>query len=314
MVSWKALNAGTARIWVHKRLLLWLYLINMVFAVVLVFPLRNLVSTIAETDLADDFLSRFNIDAFLDIWAEHSLVFKTLGFSAVGLGIVYLVASIFLTGGIVATLAADNRVTLRRFITNAARYFWRFLRLFVALAIVLGSVVAANLIWLKPYVDTQRDLVTTGRASFLLRSGNVIVILIVAALILMVFDYAKIRTVVQDRRSAVMAVLSALGFTLRRPCRTVFLFTMNLILAGLLVVAYLVVENLFSGATIASIIGLFALQQLFILGRIWMKLSFFASQLELHQATMAAVHKPRTIPAPRITVPPRNERPAPAAV
>ncbi len=302
MISWKAFKNGTVRIWSHKKLVLWLYLINVLFAAVLVLPFRKLVSKISRTDLSEDFVRGFHLNSFLDFWAEHSTGFKSLGLAAVALGLLYLLFYVYLTGGIVATLASDSRITLRRFSTGAGRFFWRYVRLLLIFLVVFGGILAANSEWLEPYVSDQEKIATTDRASFLWSVGNQAAIFLAAAFALMVFDYAKIRTVIQRRRSMVVAVFSALGFVLRRPIRTVSLFAMNLLILVLLFTFYLLAENLLSNATYASMFTLLIVQQLLILGRIWMKLSFFASQIKLYEDALApAVHQP-TAP-PIITVP-----------
>ena len=292
MSPWSAFKNGMARIWFHKRLVLWLYLINVVFAAVLVIPLRDVVGRISKTDLADEFVSGFPVDLFGMFWSEHRFAFKSLMLSAAGLGVLYLIVNIFLTGGLIASLTAERRVSLRRFVHSAGRYFWRYLRLFVLLVVVIGLVVAGYNLWLSEFVEDLRKNATTDMASSLWRAGAVAVVLVLVSLILMVFDYAKIRTVVDTRRSMFLAALVALAFALRRPLRTVSLFYLNLVIVGILFTIYLLVENQFSNATTVSIVCLFVVQQVFILTRIWMKLSFFASQLAFYRAVREALPSP----------------------
>ncbi len=279
-----AFTAGTARIWLHKRLILWLYVINLGFAAVLVVPLRKILGEIAKTDLADRFVTGFPADVGLEFWWQNKLAFKALALVALGLGVFYLLFNIFAGGGIVAALAMERRVSLRRFLNDAARYFWRYLRLFVLLVIVVGLVGAGYQALLSDKVEALRENVTTDRASFLWLALVAVVILAVFAFVLMVFDYAKIRTVVDRRRSMFLATLVGLGFSLRRFWQTIPLFGMNFVVIGILFVVYLLIENQFSNATVASMIGLFVVQQIFILSRVWMRLSFFSSQLALYQS------------------------------
>jgi len=302
MSPWIAFKDGTARIWFHKRLIVWLYLANLVFAAVLLFPLRKLVSEISRTDLADEFVSGFQIDLFVDFWAQHSSALKSLAFSAVGLGILYLIINIFLTGGIVASLAAERQVSLRRFFYSASRYFWRYLRLFVLLAVVVGLVLAGYNLWLDGLVDNLRKDSTTDVASFLWRALAVTLVLVFVSLIMMVFDYAKIRTVVDGRRSVIFATCVAFGFSFRRFLRTVTLFYFNLVIVGILFAIYLIVENQFSNATIGSMVSLFVVQQIFIVSRIWMRLSFFATQMAFYCAATEVLPSPsptETEPVPQ---------------
>lgn len=279
MSPWTAFKIGTGRVWLHKRVILWLYAVNIAFAAVLVYPFRTAVAKLSKTDLADDFVAGFQIDSFAYYWSHYSPVLKSLAFGAVGLGALYLVFSIFLTGGAVATLAVDRRLSLRRFLSYAARYFGRYFRLFVLLAVMLGLVGAGYKFLLSDVIDDLRDAATTGRASFLWRVAGVGVAVLACAFVLMVFDYAKIRMVVDRRRSSFLAAASAFAFAVRRCWRAVPLFSMNLLIVVLLFVLYLAVENQFSGVTLASMISLFVIQQIFIISRLWMKLSFYSTQM-----------------------------------
>jgi len=289
MSPWTALKEGSARIWFHKRLLLWLYLVNLVFAGVLVAPFREIVGELGKTDLADKFVSGFPLDTFMVFWRQQSTAFKSLGIAAVGLGIVYLLVNIFLTGGIIASLTAKHRVSMRRFLNTAGRYFLRYLRLFVILAIVIGLLVAGYGMGLSDIVDSRRENALTDVSSFFWRAGPLFALLVIVSLILMVFDYAKIRTIVDGRRSMFFASFAALGFALRRGLRTVSLFYLNLLIVLVLWALYLLVENQFSNATLFSMISLFVVQQLFILSRVWMRLSFFSSQLAFYQTVGKAL-------------------------
>ncbi len=293
MSALRSFRRGTARIWLHKRLILWLYLINLAFAAVLVYPFRTVLGRLGRTDLSDEFVSGFPVDTALEFWAKNAVAFKSLGYSAIALGVAYLIANIFLAGGIVATVSVERRVSLRRFFNDASRYFFRYVRLFVLFAVV---VVLAGLCyeeWLSDAVEDLREQAVTGRQSTLIGLGVFAAWLVLLAFTLMVFDYAKIRIVVEKRRSVFLAALLALAFSIRRLPRAVGLFCLNLAVVVLLFAVYLFVENLFSNATTSSIVGLFVVQQLLILGRIWMKVSFYSTQTVYFQSVKGMLPPPR---------------------
>ncbi len=281
---WTAFGRGMARVWLHKRLLVWLYLLNLLFAAVLVFPFRRLVEVVARTDLADDFVRGFDLGSFGDLWIQYCSQFESLAYSAVGLAGVYLLFSVFLSGGIVATLSQTRRVSLRRFCTNAGRYFWRYLRLFMVLAVVVGTLAVGYRYSIWRLVTLLEDNATTDRAATLWRGAGVLVAVVLFSAVMMAFDYAKVRTVIEGRGGMIAATARAFGFSLRRLFRTMLLFWLNVLIVIAMFAAYVVVEDRFSNATTESMLGLFAVQQAFILSRIWMKLSFFSSQLAFYQA------------------------------
>lgn len=279
-----ALARGVQRIWMHKRILLWLYLINIAFASVLIFPFRRLLDKVSKTDLADEFLEGFSTDAFVDIGMRFGSELKSLGLAAIGLGALYLLLNVFLAGGIVATLALDHRVSLHRFLAGASRFFSRYLRLFFVFCVTLGAVLAGFKFSIEPYFEDLAEAATTDRDAFLLKALGVVILLFVVSLAAMVFDYAKVRTVIDRRRSMIVSAVSGLSFSFRRFWRCFRLFYMNLLLVAALTGVFLLVGNQFSNATWGSILGLFVVQQVFIVCRIGMKLSFFASQLAMYES------------------------------
>ena len=290
-----AFSHGMRRIWLHKRILLWLYLVNVAFAGVLLHPFRQVLDKVSKTDLADDFLEGFSIDAFVDVSLHVGAELKALGFAAAGLGVLYLLLNVFLAGGIVATLTLDHRVSLHRFLAGASRFFSRYLRLFLTFAVTVGAVVAGYGAGLQPYLDELAEAATTDRDAFLFKALGVVILLFVVSLIVMVFDYAKVRTVVDRRKSMVVCAWSAMSFSVRRFWRCFRLFYLNLLIVVVLMALLAVVGNQFSNATMGSMIGLFAVQQVFILWRIWMKLSFFASALAMYDSNVSGEAKPGSV-------------------
>ena len=301
MSIFDAFSTGTARIWLQKRVLLWLYVINLLFAAVIVAPYRQAFGDLNKTDLADQFVAGFPVDVAFEYLRQHSLAMKSLGVVALGLGVFYLLFNIFLTGGIVAALSVEHRVAFRRFFHDAARYFWRFLRLFVLLIVVVGALMAGYGAGLNPQIEKLQEAAVTDRAAFLWRVSSVAVLLIVMSLVLMVFDYAKVRTVVERRRSVFIATILAFAFSVRRFWQTIPLFFLNLLILCLLFGVYLVVRSQFSNATTVSLICLFVVQQLFVLSRIWMRLSFFSTQLAYYNS--AHESSPSELPAPSLSAP-----------
>lgn len=279
-----AFAQGLRRIRLHKRILLWLYLINVLFASVLIFPFRRVLDKVSKTDLADEFLEGFSTDAFFDIGVRFGSEIKSLGFAAVGLGALYLLVNVFLAAGIVATLALDHRVSLHRFLAGASRFFSRYLRLFFVSCVTLGAVAAGYAYWVAPYFEDLAEAATMDRDAFLFKAIGVAILLFVVSLVAMVFDYAKILTVADRRRSMIVCACAGLSFSFRRFWRCFRLFYLNLLLVAALTGVFLLVGNQFSNATWGSVIGLFAVQQVFIVCRIGMKLSFFASQLAMYES------------------------------
>jgi hypothetical protein len=164
---------------------------------------------------------------------------------------------LFLAGGAIDRLARDRRVGGAAFFAASGVHFFRFLRL----AVIVGP-----LYWLV----------------FRFTSGWLFLAAYLTVSI--VRDFARVRIVVEDRRSAVGAIFASARFTRRRVLRVTALYLLNmLVLLG-------VTEA--SGATLAAIMPAsnVVLQCLLIvmLGvRIFIQLTLVASEAAFFQGELA---------------------------
>ena len=107
----------------------------------------------------------------------------------------------------------------------------------------------------------------------------------VVAAVMMVFDFAKVRAVVEDRRSMLGALLAAVRFVRRNAAAATSVFLLNGLLFGIALAAYALVAP---GATGGSSVTLaLTLAQAYVLARLFVKLSFYASAVTLFQDRLA---------------------------
>ena len=100
-----------------------------------------------------------------------------------------------------------------------------------------------------------------------------------------VSDYAKVRAVVEDRRSMLGAIDAAIGFIRRNAGAAALLYVLDFVLFVIAVALYsLVVPGARGG--ISVVIGV-VIGQAYVLGRLWVKLVFWASETALFQARLA---------------------------
>jgi hypothetical protein len=100
------------------------------------------------------------------------------------------------------------------------------------------------------------------------------------------FDYAKIRAVVEDRRSMIGALVAAARFIARQPGRVAGLYLLNGLLFLLVILGYAFVAPGAGGLGWSLWLGL-VVTEVYLLARLWVKLLFYASQTAFFQATMA---------------------------
>ena len=132
------------------------------------------------------------------------------------------------------------------------------------------------------YPRVTRDL-TVERTAFLIRASFYIVFALLAGAVNLLFDYTKVRTVVEDRRSVVGAIAAAGRFLVRNRAAVTALYAMNLGIFLLALAAYAIAAPGGGGAGVMTWVAV-AVGQLYVLVRLWVKLAFWASGTALFQS------------------------------
>jgi len=177
---------------------------------------------------------------------------------AAALACTSIVAWLFVAGGVLDRYARDRAVRTPGFFAAAGVFFFRFLRLAIAQAVVYAALVT-----LVP------DATAAGAA---------------IALVSVIVDYAKVRMVVEDRRSAIGAIGAAIGFLRRHLLSAAALFAMTYALFRIVVGAvHLMVTAQGRDPAWSAVVATAVAAAV----QIGMKLLFWASETALFQATLA---------------------------
>jgi hypothetical protein len=153
------------------------------------------------------------------------------------LGAFYLLLWLFLSGGILDRYARARPTRSYEFFTACGIYFTRFLRLapFIAIAYYVLFAVVHPFLFGNLYEDLIRG-VTVERTAFFIRLAFYLAFGAVLIGVNVVFDYAKVRAVVEDRRSMIGAIIAAVRFVRRnaRPVAALYLLNSALFVGHLI--------------------------------------------------------------------------------
>jgi hypothetical protein len=200
---------------------------------------------------------------------------------------VYLAAWMFVTGGILDRYARGRRVGTFAFFAASGTFFFRFIRLGIAAAVTYWFLFTYVHDWLfaKWYVNVTRDL-PIERTVFYWRVLMYAIFTALVAAATLVFDYAKVRAVVEDRRSMTGALIAALRFIVRNPSRVVALYAINAVLFLAVIAVWGLINQGAGGAGVWMWAGV-AVSQGYILARLLVKLQVLASETALFQRSLA---------------------------
>jgi hypothetical protein len=220
-----------------------------------------------------------NISGVLDGKAPITPIASALG--------LYLAGWAFLSGGIVDRYARQRPIRAHGFFAASGVYFFRFVRLAVLAGLVYWWLFAYVHPWFfnEQFVKLTRGMnmernVFFVRAIFYLLFGALLVA------INLVVDYAKVRIVVEDRRSALGAVGAAIRFIRHHARQVIALYLLNTSTFLAVLALWALLAPGAGGAGFWMWAGL-VLAQLYIVARLLLKLQFIASQIALFQASLA---------------------------
>lgn len=194
-----------------------------------------------------------------------------------------LAVSMFLAGGALDRLARDHAIGTAAFFSACGVYFVRFIRLAIIASVAYWVLFIPYHNWLfDDLYPAMTANVTVERTAFLIRLGLYAAFAVPLFLVNILFDYAKIRAVVEDRRSMIGAVIAGWRFMRRHPGAVVGLYLLDATLFLLVIGIYFLIAP---GGT-ANLLA-FAIGQLYIVLRVAVRLQFTASQTALFQGRLA---------------------------
>jgi len=301
---------GVRRVLRAPAILLGVWLMTVLVSLPLALVLRTMIAQHLGSSLAaDSAVTGVNYDwmqEFADQATGVGVTFKPtiIGFGAVldnlsafvdntprpvvivGAASAYIALWIFLAGGIIDRYARDRATRAHGFFAASGVFFLRFLRLaavqWLVYALLFG--VLHPLLFDRLFPRLTRE-VTVERTAFFVRVALYLLFGLAVAACSLVFDYAKVRAVVEDRRSMFGALGAAVRFV-RRNGAAAGLFAFNFLVFVATVAAYgLAAPG--AGSSRLTIWLAFAIGQAYILVRLWVKLVFWASATSLFQRRLA---------------------------
>jgi hypothetical protein len=204
-----------------------------------------------------------------------------------GVTAAWLLAWSFLSGGVLDRLARRRPTRAHGFFAACGVHVWRFVRIGAVALLAYAFLFAYAHGWIfhDAYPYLTRDL-TDERAGFAVRLAGYLLFGGLLAAVTAVFDVARVRTVVEDRRSALGAILAGARFVRRHPGRVLALYLLHGLAFALLAALYAGLTPGAPGAGLAGW-GVLALGQAYILGRHYLKLAFYGALLALFQSNLA---------------------------
>ncbi len=215
----------------------------------------------------------------IEAWFNGSLFEMHRGL--LGLGILFALLWSLCLGGVLQRYGEPGGLfRLSEFLSHGGAYFFRFVRLAVLAAALYYSVYRFSG-WLFARIARVTRDVTVEESVFAYVVAGSLFVVFLLTLVNMAFDYAKIATFRENRRSMLLASLKGFGFVLSHPGRAMALYYG----LGAVGVAMLFLYHIVApGPGQSSMIGVaaaFVIAQLYLVAKLVLRLTFYSAQMSL---------------------------------
>jgi hypothetical protein len=192
------LREGFSRAWHYQRVLWFIFVINFVLSHFSTAPVSHKLDWVTDHSLHAQRLSNvFDYGSFSALSSDPEVkLFEVAGVS-MSFSMVFFVIVLFLTGGILEAYRSGRRLTTREFFEACGSYFWRWVRLFLLMAIILIPVIMlVSIVW-KRATPMMLSAAQEKNAFWILLAGTVFAGLLMMCIRLW-FDMAQVRAVVEE--------------------------------------------------------------------------------------------------------------------
>jgi hypothetical protein len=214
------------------------------------------------------------------------------------LSLLYVCVNSFLAGGFIGVYAKEYRSSFPEFLMEGARYFGKFFRISLVAMLIYFIFFSVIVDWINnslPQWTQNSASETVPYTYYMIRN---VVVLALIAFLSMIFDYTRIRMIVDDRTSALTATVAGARFATPHFLNTYGLYLLLTLVGIVFIVIYAILEKLIPQSSYWPLVLLFIVQQLYMLARFWLKASFYACQTTLYQTVSREEHLKSVSTAP----------------
>jgi hypothetical protein len=274
----------------RARMVIYLWLMNFVFSLIIITPVYILVNKeFSRSLLGDTMAEGFGLLWFADLAYKYKDIPGALAGWVLAPGIIFLFLYIFLNGGLIGRIADEREiVNFEKFFSDCGKYFFRFFRVFIislfgyALVVIIQRLIGSLFkIWTKN-ASSEWPLIISSNLKFL-------ILLLLFSIVRMYFDYVRIRLVVEDSKRTVLTSILNLAFIGKRFIKAWILYLLVGIIGLIIGLIYLGISRIMPSSGYL-VMAVFIWQQIYIFSRMWVKLLFFSTEYQFlvyHKTSIA---------------------------
>ncbi len=267
-----------------------LFSLNLLVSILLTLPLYwKLMSELGSSLMGEVLMDGFSYSWLAEFEFNNPSFMETMGTAILPVGLLYIFLWSILSGGILEVFKPDGEGNgMLRFSRGVFKHLLPFLRL-----TILSSAIYLLTYWLLMIKagDWLEEMIKDSpypQLEFSVGIGITLLTITAVFFIDMIFDYARIKRVVDGFPSAILATAGSFRFCVGNLPGTTAIYSFLLLLSGVLVIVYLIIYSIIPQDELVWIIALFLLQEAFMLGRVFIRVSTYSCQMEYYTRKTAS--------------------------
>ena len=276
-----SIKSGIIRVLAAKRMILVFYLASFCFGLVIILPLRAVLSDfVGDSMMGAKLGGPLDGDFLFDFFRNKSSAISAVQGLILVIPAFYWLFTLFLSGGAIGVFFSGEKYQPALFWSGCAKYFGRFIRL------ALWGIPIFAILFCLQFVASAVEKIGYGsdpyqNISYWFNWIKVGLRYVSFLLFWLVIDYARIYTVINDERNMRKSIWQGIRFTFGHFLKT-FSLSLLLFLAGVIILfAYNPLADMLFMSSAAVVVLLFLLQQLYMVFRMILRLTLYSSQIFL---------------------------------
>jgi hypothetical protein len=201
------------------------------------------------------------------------------------LGVVSLLINALLSAGFIEAYRGDYPPTVAEFLSQGSRHAGAFIRLSLTVVFLQALLVYPILEGVSFLIASVTSTAASEMTPFLYYMGRNILAFVLLFIVMLSADYARVRIVVEQRSSSFAALVAGILFVARQPVVTVGVGILLLAFSLLAMLLFAVAEAFLPTDTAWLVLVLFGLQQVYLIGRQFIRASTYAAEVDVFQSS-----------------------------
>lgn len=229
------LSGGYEKVVRNKRYIFWFWLLNLTLAAFGVAAFFNQAGEVLDNSLySGGLVHRFDLGVFMEMLArpEFGPSAASTG-PAIFFAFVFFMFTVLFLPGVFLGYASNYRLPRDEFFRACGRNLWRFIRLLIVAAIVMGIVVrvlfAVQAVLVKAASESTNELL-----GFEVSMACLLVIFLVMTTLRIWFDLAEADVVLSDQKAVRKSIGAAFRHTFRHLGRLLASYLVTAVVAGVI--------------------------------------------------------------------------------